>query len=124
MDRLTFCYIYVIFLQEVTDSSFSDVMNDALEQAYYQKRTGVWVSPGAYLAIANGQLEALECVRSRYGGIDLVLKRDAPALAGDGQDSTYPDMERDTIYSIGEGMLRNTCDTQMNRNMMVKERME
>lgn len=95
-------------LAEKNESSFSDIMNEAIQQAYYQKRTGVWISPGAYLAIANGELNVLECVRSREGGTDLVLKRTAPGLAGEGLDSTFPDMTIEAAYSIGEGRLKNT----------------
>lgn len=94
-------------LAEKEGSSFSDAMNEAMQQAYYQKRTGVWISPGAYLAIANGQLEALECVQSRDGGINLMLKREAPALANEGPDSTFSSMEMSTAYTIGEGLLRS-----------------
>ena len=59
----------------------------------------MWISPGAYLAIANGQLEVLECVRTRNGGIDLMLRKDAPALAHEGQDNTFPDIDKNTSYS-------------------------
>ena len=97
-------------LAEEEGSSFSEVMNEAIRQAYYQKRTGVWISPGAYLAIANGQLNALECVRSRNGSIDLVLKMEAPSLAGEGPDHTYPGMKKLTAYSMGTGFLQHAAE--------------
>lgn len=103
-------------------SSFSDAVNDAIKQAYYQKRTKVWISPGAYLAIANGQLEVLECVRTRNDGIDLMLRKDAPALAHEGQDNTFPDIDKNTSYSIGEGMLQDAMEPEeKNHNIIIHQ---
>ena len=61
-------------MAEETDGSFSDIVNDALEQIFHQMKTKVWISPEAYKAIADGRLHNLECVRSRNGGTDLIVK--------------------------------------------------
>lgn len=63
-------------IAEKTDSSFSDIINGALEQVFYQTKTNVWISPKAYKAIADGKLYELECVRPRNGGTELVIKTD------------------------------------------------
>lgn len=95
-------------LAEEEGTSFSEIMNEAIKQAYYQRYTHTWISPGAYLAIANGQLEVLECVRSRDNGIDLHLKADAPKYVQDDEepDNTFKDINKETAYVIGEGVLR------------------
>lgn len=61
-------------MAEENDGSFSDIVNDALEQAFHQIKTKVWISPEAYEAIADGKLYDLKCIRSRNGGTDLVVK--------------------------------------------------
>ena len=42
----------------------------------------------------------------------LMLRKDAPALAYEGQDNTFPDIDKNTSYSIGEGMLQDVMEPE------------
>lgn len=84
------------------DKSFSEVLNDALRQVYFQKRTQVSVSGAAYLAIANGDLGCLSTVRRGDGGVELVIdEKLASPDTMDCPDRTYPGLTCGVAYRKG-----------------------
>lgn len=85
------------------DSSFSEIFNDTLRQVYYGQRTGVTIAADAYLAIANGDLDALIVIPRPDGGVELTLNQKAISPdTKDCPDRTFPELgDKGTVYSVG-----------------------
>ncbi len=94
------------------DSSFSEIFNDTLRQVYFGQRTGVTISADAYLAIANGDLDALITIQRPDGGVELALNQMAVSPdTKDCPDRTFPELgSKFTVYSIGSACLYDACE--------------
>lgn len=94
------------------DSSFSEIFNDTLRQVYFGQRTGVTISADAYLAIANGDLNALITIQRPDGGVELALNQMAVSPDGmDCPDKTFPELgSKATVYSVGVACLYDACE--------------
>lgn len=94
------------------DSSFSEIFNDTLRQVYFGQRTGVTISADAYLAIANGDLDALITIQRPDGGVELTLNQKALSPdTMDCPDRTFPELgSRSTVYAVGLACLYDAVE--------------
>ena len=94
------------------DSSFSEIFNDTLRQVYFGQRTGVTIAADAYLAIANGDLDALITIQRPDGGVELTLNQKALAPdTMDCPDRTFPELgSKFTVYSVGLACLYDAME--------------
>lgn len=94
------------------DVPFSDFLNNAVRQAYFQQRMQVSVTPGAYLAIAAGDLSALRTVRREDGSTELMLNDNVASP----EDMDCPDkVHKATVYSVGPALLSRADDEMLDQ---------